>query len=84
MKQFESAKPIDLFKRPVLAPSTDARYDCKMLQHIKLAMVTEQKRIGSSGAWLRRKPPKKEKTRFEWLCGNLKDLASEIEAQAPM
>lgn len=45
--------------------------------------ATKQKRIGSAGAWLRRTPPNKANSRFEWLCSKLKELAAEIQAQAP-
>lgn len=45
---------------------------------------TKQKRISSSGAWLRRTPTGKRASRFEWLCSKLKAIASDIEAAAPL
>lgn len=46
--------------------------------------ATGQKRIGSSGSWLKSPDQGKPKSRFYWLCMRLKNLAAEIQAAAPI
>ncbi|MBX9569390.1 MAG: hypothetical protein K2X77_10875 [Candidatus Obscuribacterales bacterium] len=45
--------------------------------------ATNQARIKSSGAWLKRTPAGKKQRRFDELCDRLKTIASEIETNAP-
>lgn len=76
----------DTYKRALNVLSALRNHAAHQSEKSKKAALsaTEQRRIGSSGAWLKSPSQGKPKTRFEWLCMKLKALASEIEGQAPL